>query len=245
MHDILDSEMTQGKFEFFREFHALEHAYDYVEVLKDSGILYKLETPSELLIDKAIVGEPLRPKAILRILPQDFTRVNQLIERMVEQNLIPEEHYLLQFSDLELFDLLEHSDEWSIEDVTLTRKILQKRGLEVSTEQIQRMKEERYQKLREGKEGEWQGMIVYLICIFAGLLFFSPLFLLGGLGMGYYYWQDKNTDPEGRRYYTFDAKTRKWGKYIFITGVAFSILYGILLLLGGDTVFGMFYIFKR
>lgn len=231
MHDILDQEMAQEEFEYYREFHSLEHAHAFTQTLRESDILFKLETPSDLLIDKAIVGQPLLPKAILKILPQDFPRVNELIERMVESNHIPEEHYLLEFSDLELFNILEHADEWSTEDVALARKILKERGLEVSSEQIYLMKEERFRKLRQGERGHWPWMLFYLVCILAGLVFFSPLFLLAGLGMGYYYWQDKNTDPGGRKYHTFDALTRRRGKYIFTGGLVVSILYVIFLFL--------------
>lgn len=233
MNDILDHELTKGEFAFYREFHALEQAQYYIPLLEENDILYKLETPSELLIDKAIVGEKLMPQVILKILPRDFSRVNRLIEDRIEKEPIPTEHYLLAFTDLELFDILEQPDEWTIEDRALTRKILRQRGLEVSPEQIQRMKEKRYRALRQGKKESPLWLIIYLVCILAGLFFFSPLFLLAGLGMGYFYWQNKDTDPEGQRYYTFEAATRRWGKYIFIGGLVVSALYAAYFIAGG------------
>lgn len=61
MHEILDHEMTQGKFVFYREFHTLEYAREYTSMLDRNHILYRLETSSDLLIDKAIVGQKLMP----------------------------------------------------------------------------------------------------------------------------------------------------------------------------------------
>lgn len=234
MQNILDQEMTRDEFEFYRAFHTMAQAQDYTALLDQYGILYKLESPSELLIDRAIVGEKLTAEVILKILPRDFSRVNQLIEQMIEEQPVPDGHYLLAFTDLELFDILEQPDQWTTEDVALARKILRSRGLEVSPEQLQRMREERYRELRRGRKGQPRWLLIYLACIVAGLLFFSPLFLLAGLGMGYYYWRDRSTDPEGRRYYTFEAETRRWGKLIFIGGVVLSVLYlGYVLVLGG------------
>jgi hypothetical protein len=233
MHEILDHEMTQGEFAFYREFHTLEYAREYTSMLDRNHILYRLENSSDLLIDKAIVGQKLMPEAVLKILPRDFPRVNRLIEQMIESQPVPPGHYLLDFTDLELFDILEQSDEWTVEDLALARKVLRERGLPVSSEQIRRMKEERYRELRSGKKGQIHWLLIYLACIIAGLLLFSPLFLLAGLGMGYYYWQDRSTDPEGRRFYTFEPVTRQWGRYIFIGGIVISVAYIVFVLADG------------
>lgn len=238
MNEILDHEMTQGEFVFYREFHTLEYAREYTQLLDQHHILYKLETSSDLLIDKAIVGEKLMPEAILKILPRDFTRINQLIEGMIESQPVPPEHYLLDFTDMELFGILEQPDEWTIEDVALARKILRERGLNVSSEQIRRMKEERYQELRSGQKVKVHWMLIYLVCIVAGLVLYSPLFLLAGLAMGYYYWQDTSTDPDGRRYRTFEPVTRRWGRYIFIGGILISVGYILYVVVTGKPVIG-------
>lgn len=219
MDDILDNELTRGEFEYYREFHTLEQARDFVHLLEGGNILYKLESPSDLLIDKAIVGEKMTPKAVLKILSRDFPRVNNLIEGLIESQEIPPDHYLREFSDIELFNVIEYPDEWTVEDVAISRKILAERGLDVSREHIELRKRERYRLMRQGKEEPSSRIVFYLLCVILGIALFHPLFLLAGLGMGYYYWKDKSTDPEGLKYFTFESRTRKIGKRIFIGGL--------------------------
>lgn len=228
MEDILDHEYTAGDFEYFREFLSVEEARDLAAILEQHNILYKLEEP-QVLIDEAIVGRTILPKVILKILPRDFERVNKILAEIVESQAIPEEHYLLEFTDLELFDILKTPDNWTIEDVTTAKKILIQRGFEITDEQVKKLQEQRYDELKAGKKGSWQWIFFYGICILLGVVILHPLFLIAGVGMGLYYWQDKSRDPQGRAYYTFEENTRRLGQLIFYAGaVLMVVLFGLL-----------------
>lgn len=230
MKDILDHEYTDGELEYFREFLNVEEANDLAQLLEKNNILYSLEKP-QVLIDKAIVGTTILPKVVLKILPRDFERVNKMLAEIIEQQVIPDNHYLLEFSDLELFEVIKNPDSWNIEDVTVARKILVSRGFEVTNEQLEELQEQRFEELKAGKEGSLSWMIFYAVCVVLGVIFLHPLFMIAGVGMGLYYWRDKRRDPKGAPYFTFDKKTRIAGQIIFYLGMALMIVLFILLFL--------------
>ena len=220
MTNILDHEFTEEKFEYYREFINKEQALDFVELLDQHSILYSLEVP-QVLIDEAIVGTGMLPKVILKILPRDFPRLNQLLKETIEKQVIPEDYYLRDFTDLELFTLIEEPDNWSIEDHTRAKKILNERGYDLSKQQIEKIIDQRYSELKKGKKANLSWIVFYLVCSLLGILFLHPLFLFAGLGMGIYYWQDTQTDPNGQLYYTYDKRSRNAGQLIFVASLVF------------------------
>ena len=227
MKDILDDEYTAGEFEYFREFLNLEEANDMAQLLEKNNILYSLEKP-QILIDKAIVGTSILPKIVINILPRDFARVRRILAEIIESQAIPEEHYLMEFEDLELFDVLKNPDNWTIEDVTRAKKILVDRGFEVTAEQVKELQEQRYELLKAGKKGKLSWIIFYAICVVLGVLFLHPVFMIAGVGMGLYYWKDQSLDPKGQSYFTFEKKTRVLGQFIFYIGIVLMVVLFIL-----------------
>lgn len=240
MEDILDHEYTEGEFEFFREFLNLEEARDMANILEQYNILYKLEEP-RVIIDQAIVGHSMLPKVILKILTRDFQRVNTILASIIETQEIPNQHYLLDFSDLELFEVLKKPDNWNVEDITLSKKILVDRGFEITDEQINQLQRERYGHLKAGKKGNLQWIAFYGACIIIGVVFLHPLFLLAGAGMGLYYWRDQNTDPSGERYFTFEKNTRNIGQFIFYIGIFLTVVLFIWLFYSANSDYWIFY----
>jgi hypothetical protein len=127
-------------------------------------------------------------------------------------------------------EILEKSDEWTVEDQIITKQILKGRGLEISDEQLKANKAERLSLLRKGKEAKAINLLFSFLAIIFGF-FIHIVFAIGGIGMALYYAYDKSTDEEGNRYYTFEPKTRQYGEIIFYCGLlilAFEIiaLYG-------------------
>lgn len=236
MKDILDHEYTKGELAYFREFLNTEEANDLAQLLEKNNIIYSLEKP-QILIDKAIVGTTILPKVILKILPRDFGRVNKILAELIEQQAIPDDHYLLEFSDLELFDVIKNPDSWNIENTTMARKILVGRGFEVTSEQLKQLQQQRYEQLKAGKKGQRGWIVFYAVCVILGALILHPLFMIAGVGMGFYYWQDKKRDPKGAAYFTFDRKTRLAGKLIFYFGMV--LMLALFVLLFFNTNFGL------
>ena len=74
---------NSSKFEFYRDFMSIDEANVFADFLTDNRIEYSLEG-SETIIDTAIVGNGLLPKAIIKIAPEDFKVVNAIIKEDTE-----------------------------------------------------------------------------------------------------------------------------------------------------------------
>ena len=209
--------MQKTKFEYYRSFETAEDSKTLVELLKSNDIEYLLEAP-EILIDKAIVGSGLLPKAILKLKTSDFSRVNELLETEIENAEISvQDDYLNQLENEELIEILENPDEWSIEDRVVAQKILQERGIEYSKAEIEQLKEQKLSAIRKGKSASTIWLLAYFFAIMIGI-YFSVFFVIAGIGMGYYYAFGKSTDMNGDRYFVYDTRTRYYGKLILVGG---------------------------
>ena len=79
MTDILDNDFIEKhpddssdeKLETYRMFTHESIALDFVSILDENKIPYKLEKGQDLL-DGAIIGNSIRPHIALKILPEDF-----------------------------------------------------------------------------------------------------------------------------------------------------------------------------
>jgi len=67
-------------------------------------------------------------------------------------NEISKEHYLYDFTNEELFDILFKKDEWSELDFQLSIKILNERGEKVDKKLLKKLEEERLNSLKEPKK---------------------------------------------------------------------------------------------
>lgn len=225
MDHILDNEFASSNYENYREFLSKDEAVAFGRWLREHNIDFKIEEPSTL-IDEAIVGTAMIPKAVVKVNTNDFTKVNQLLSRQAEQEELSNDHYLRTFTDLELFDVLKLSDRWNIEDRIFARRLLTERDYEVPEERVREHEHQKYQELKSGKPGNPINMIIYLLSIIFGVVFFHPLFFLAGIGMGWYYWKDTSTDPNGELFYTFSESTRLIGQIIFFTGILLVLIFG-------------------
>ncbi|MCB0522167.1 MAG: hypothetical protein H6577_14075 [Lewinellaceae bacterium] len=230
MQEILDSDFAgeqPGAFEFYRDFFNMEQVDDFIKILYEHGVPFKLEK-NQTILDSAIVGHGLVPPAVIKIRPADFKKVNAILEKSALANPhFIADHYLHDLDARELLDILKRPDEWTVEDAAVARKILEDRGIAIPVEEAAIFKKERNELLRQGKRGNFTWMSLYIICVLLGGILFSPLFLVAGVGMGWYYWQDKTIDTEGRKFFTFEPQTRLYGKVIFYLGWI-SLAVGIL-----------------
>ncbi len=229
--DLLDdqhiSEMS-GSYEFYRDFHSVEQAEAFAELLKTNRIPYKLEK-SQTLLDAAIVGHGLVPPALIKIRSSDFTRLNRILrEKVLSDPQFVEEHYLQQFEDKELIAIVRQPNVWNVEDVTTARRILNDRGIPIPKEHVEDFIRQINAELRKGKKANPAWLLFYLALVLLGGFLVNPFFLIGGIGMGWYYWRDKTIDNQGVKFYTFEKNTRFYGKVIFYFGWL-SLFIGALL----------------
>ncbi|MEL6941206.1 MAG: hypothetical protein AAFO82_00935 [Bacteroidota bacterium] len=234
---ISENEVNQSiDYQTYRSFHSREEAMAFVELLEQHDIPYMLEG-SSTVIDKAIVGEGFIPKVFLKILTPDFKKVNSFIEenlKNIDYSDI-DDHYLIQLDNAELMEIFEKPDEWSIEDVSIARVILEHRGTVLDEVEIRESRTKRLAEIRKGKKGTPIWMILYGLGIVLGM-FVSLIFLIAGIGMGYYYTYGKSVDPDGQKYYVFDESTRNYGAIIFYGGITFLVVTIVLIFIFGISI---------
>ncbi|MBC7775064.1 MAG: hypothetical protein H7246_06455 [Phycisphaerae bacterium] len=232
-NEILDDGFANPTLEVYDKFHNPADAKPLISLLKSNGILHEVEVPKQLT-DTLIVGEAIAfaPKVFVKLRPHDFQRVNKLVEedmlRLIEEGKIDlKQHFLYEFTNAELWDVIGKPDEWNYDTMVIAKYLLESRGVEVSTAQLDFMKEDRLLKIRKPKKGNEIWMVVLL---FLNLFGFAPnlaswlLMSIICFGMAYYYWKDVTIDPNGKKFYTFDSKTRNRGKAIFILAVAVRLV---------------------
>lgn len=212
-----------GKFETYRMFTHESIAMDFVTLLDENNIPYKLEKGQDLL-DGSIIGNSIRPHIALKLIAADFPKVNDLLEKDIENKNGEYYEVLDDFSKEELFDILNNPDEWSAEAVATAKVRLQQQGEVIDENYMNHLRESRLKEIRQGKKPHEFWPIFYSILGIVGgflLLFYA---LIPALGMGWYYWKSKNVDFEGKKYYTFVESTRNYGVFIFVAAIASFII---------------------
>ncbi len=224
MQEILDhglfdkNRQPSGDFEFYRDFFNGEQAAEFVELLQKNNVEYKLEK-SRTLLEGTITGYGLVPHSVLKIRASDFSFVNRLLEEQArnDKDFIAN-HYFQTYKAAELLEVVQKPDEWTPADVAIAQHLLDKQGVKIPKEQVENFKQQRMETLMEGKKASKAWVGLYLVCIFFGSVLISQFFLVAGIGMGWYFWQDKTIDVDGNKYATFDEASRNIGKAIFFLG---------------------------
>ena len=227
MDETLDGHLIEkseeDNFEFYRNFQFQEDAIPFIELLKENEIPYKFDG-SETIITEAIVGSPNYPKFVLKILRTDFSTVNSIIENEVLKNSADfHEHYLNDLTDHELLAILRKPDESSIEDITITKELLKRRGIPIDPSALEEMKQERLVELQKGKSENIGWMILLFLFLIATSIFFNMFFIIGTIGLSWHYWKDKSADIDGNKFYTYDEQTRKNGITLGVISVVLTI----------------------
>lgn len=203
-------------FILFRNFPTLDQAKELEKLLNQNHIKTIL-TDNVAPVDILLSGSALQNQFEIKISSSDISKAESLFDEPAENILdeIDEDYYLFDFTNEELYEILLKSDEWNALDYKLAQKILTDRGKAIDSEMLNSLKKERLKLLAqpEGNQKPW---------IIAGYLF---SFLGGGIGIiiGYSLWTAQKTLPNGQRVYSYNAKDRKNGMYIFIIGaIVFS-----------------------
>jgi hypothetical protein len=208
--------MTEDKFITFHKFNLLEDAQELISTLKKNDIKVQIEDTSPP-VDITFSGNQLQNEIRIKVKQSDVGIANQILEKQAEQLIdkFPNDYYLYDFTDNELIEIIEKSDEWSKEDYMLSQKILKDRGNEISKEEIEKIKQKRIEDLRTPEKGHIGWLIFgFISAVLGGLL---------GIFIGWFHWDFKKTDPTGQQFYAYDQQTRKTGQIIFWIGLVATI----------------------
>ncbi len=210
----------------YQKYRTVEEAAEMVHLLKDNNIDYYIENIAPSIDITFTGGTELEHKIAIKLYQNDFDRVDKLMCNIAANSidLVEEDHYLFEFTDDELFDMLKKYDEWSKTDLILARKILKDHGKDITDKQIEELKKDRIKELKKPDKGSAFWLTIgFLFATFGGII---------GMFIGYYHFRTKKTLPNGDRVLIYNKRTRKVGLYIFCIGII-SLITGILLWYSG------------
>ncbi|TAJ15639.1 hypothetical protein DMA11_00070 [Marinilabiliaceae bacterium JC017] len=201
--------------EVFRKFPTRDEANFLIELLDKNEIPYRLEDYSKQA-DTNFMGQNLDLKVIVKARIVDFPKIEELLDDANEITFdqVDKEHYLFDFSDDELTEIIVKPNEWSNYDYKVATLILNERGCTVSPRFIESIKKQRYNQLSEKESYSSLWIIIgYVSAFCSGLL---------GFAIGLSLWLMKKKLPNGEKVHIYDDKTRIHGKRITLIGLAMT-----------------------
>lgn len=210
----------------YREFKSSMEALPMLQMLDEHQIPYQVENIAPPVDVTFTGGNALEDTLAVKIAPENFARVDRLYEAQAEESVVPleEDYYLYEFSNDELIQILEHYDEWSATDYVLARQILEDRGKEYSDDDLEHLKKNRIEHLRQPAKGSAVWVFIGFLAAFIGGLL--------GVFMGYHYHYFKKRLPNGEQVYAYDASTRSSGKLMLFLGIVSIVFWSIFISFG-------------
>ena len=205
-------------FVLFEKFNSEKAAVALGTILGNNEIEYLIENIS-IKLDPILSNNEFGKEYCIKIKQDDFENANSILQQQAKEEItnLQADYPVLHFSDDELLDIIEKSDEWNKFDVELARKLLGERGKGISTEELKEIKNKRIAELSK-PEGSQQTYIIigYITAFLGGLL---------GIFIGWHILTFKKTLPNGTQVYAYSANDRKQGNRIAKIGVLFLIIW--------------------
>jgi hypothetical protein len=199
----------------FRHFRIKEQAEQIGEILLDNGIQpYYKEVQASIDVTFAD-NNPI--EYWIQIAKEDMEKAEFILNEQGQNvDAIPDGHYLLDFDDEELIDILKNYSDWNDTDYILARKVLLNRGVEYTDNEILRFKEQKIEELKAPEKGKSVLVILgYFLSLLGGLF---------GLAIGWNFWTEINTLPNGDQVLRYDDSTIKHGKAMVVISLTVIVL---------------------
>ena len=137
----------------FKTFYDLDEAKRTSQLLTEANIANQLRDDAPSVDPMFTGGNPNRSYELF-IAQDDFEKANQLLDQQASNvvDQIDESHYLYQFSETELYDILLKPDEWNELDQQLAKKILAEKGEVIDEELLTSVKRQRLETLAQPEE---------------------------------------------------------------------------------------------
>ncbi|MFY8022217.1 MAG: hypothetical protein ACOVP1_13515 [Bacteroidia bacterium] len=196
----------------FRKFNEYTAAKTFSLLLEENGIENILEDSSPKF-DPGFSNNELLKEFRIKIKSEDFEQANQLLLNQADALIqdIDENHYLFQYNNDELKELLSKADEWSEIDIRLARKILLSRGIALSESDLMELRKKRIKELAEPERISMLWIrFAYAVAFAGGLI---------ALFIGWHIHTHKKTLPNGESVFAYDMESRKQGLLIYRLGL--------------------------
>jgi hypothetical protein len=217
-----------NEFVTYRKFGTLEEANALIETLKNNGIPYEMEDNSPDTNIISTYGSQEQTEFDIKISPTDFEKADLVLEKDALETVrkLSNDYYLFYFGIPELYEIIDHFDEWNETDYLLAQKILKSKGEKISDEEIKKRKNTRIEELKKPEKAGIQWLMLgYLSAIFGGIL---------GIFIGYYLSQFKKRIPNGEKVFAYDNYSRNSGKIMFVIGIVSTVFWFIIYFLNFD-----------
>lgn len=206
----------------FKQFNDPALAEELIGLLAENNIKYLVEEQQADFNPLTAINNELAKSYSVKIDAGNFTKVTLLLKEREDQyiNNVEADHYLFDFTDEELTEILEKEDEWSSFDYELAKKILNQRGIIVDTPKLATLNQKRIEELRAPEPSQLTWIIIGYICALLGGVL--------GFFIGWHLSSHKKTLPNGESVYAHNPDDRKHGKIIFylsFIGLAIGIIF--------------------
>jgi hypothetical protein len=200
-----------GKLLTYKKFQSLEQASELIDILDQNKVAFEVEDNSGNVSD-FIVGQIIENNIAIKIHPDNFTKVNVLLNTNAASQIdnVDKDHYLFTFDNEELLEVVSEPDKWCELDKQLAKKLLNERGITINNALEDALYKKRIKELSVEEKGSviWT-TIGYISAFLGGIL---------GLAIGLNLWTSKRTLPDGTRAYIYSAGDRRHGMIITIIG---------------------------
>jgi hypothetical protein len=222
----------------FQQFTDIEAAEDFAAELRNNGIEYHLVDHDNDINVKIYNYNTIQIPIGVNIRQQDFTRADEILTKYYEAqvNNIDRSYYLFSATDAELKVIVKNPYDWGRLDFLLARHILTERGVSITDEDIQQIKEQKLEELTQKKHVSQllitMGYLLSVLSPLAAAYFSKPRQGDGVLalpvapiilGLSIYY--NRKLLPNGQRFYIHPDKDRAHAKNIIIISVVATIIY--------------------
>lgn len=215
------------QFVTFQKFNDQGAALELGILLRENQIEYLFEDTSASF-DPFFTHNELAKEFRIKLQKKDFEKADSLLQIIYSKQIesVDKDYYLMDFTDIELMEIVTKRDEWGQFDFLLAQKLLKERGKEIKPEVVELLKTQRINELAKPEENQttW---------IYAGYI---TAFLSGFLGffIGWHLSSHKKTLPNGDRVYSFTPSDRKHGNRILIIGAVSFVFWVTLRILTSD-----------
>lgn len=219
--------MTRKAFLTYQKFIEKNEATALMDLLSANKIQFIFEDNSATNI-AAFTNNEFDKDFRIKLQKNDFELVDELVMDSLSDQIdkVDKNHYLFEFSEIELLEVLFKRDEWSTFDFLLAQKILKNRGMEANEMMIEALRKSRFEELaRPDKNQKYWIIIGYISSFLGGLI---------GIFIGWHMHNHKRTLPNGDRVYGYSVSDRKHGIRIFVVGIIFFIIWIFLRILFKD-----------
>ena len=211
----------------FKTFDDAEEVKALALWLQDNGILYELERHASGMGAEFFGTAGAKEEFILRLPDSALDVMYEKFEEEAahEFQYLPEDFYMLTYTDEELFDVIQNPKNWHPRLYYYAVFLLRERDYEITEAQL---REHRISSLESPEQGPKTGLLP-LLMIYLTLMsvVLAPL----GFGLCVYMMKAKEVDATGTQSFRFHESSRKTAKWLLM---ASFILY---------TLAGLFYLF--